>query len=1658
MNRKTALASLALLFLGSCGIFGASLYPHRVEIDISAGAVANLGSNTFSIPCSTFVRNVGDNTVDDPQATMRLDRAFADILSVELIDHSGPLAVGPFDGVTDTTMYASQSGGLAPGAADTLVYEIQWNTQTRKTGTWFAQVTGTTSAGSVRDGAVETAYWTPDPNLGTPGILAIAPDPIPTNLGNNTFWAPCTSIVRNTGTIGITDVSGSFDLVGRFQGFQSYQVVSHRGPLSLSATYNAGTNDELYNIGQTLASGSSDTTVVAIVWIPTSQTSASWTLDASAGSSAGPVADSDDATAVWSLSGSSGTIAMAPSTITYQGGNTYLAACSTFVANTGGLDLEDVQIDFHTDVLENVLFSFQSAHAGPLTNNALWDGSTTSLVYNAGQTLGAALADTVVALFQWNPSTQSSATLTASLTTSSGVNSSAQAPLTWTLGTASIDVELAQASAPASTDGGATFSSEVWSVVRNTGTEALVNVQAVQNLSTEYQGFTSASVVYHNGPLAISGSWNGSGFSNLYSGSLGLAAGAKDSARYRVNWAPTSASSARDSTKANGTSPLGARRDSTFLDVFWTLGTGTIDVQIAAGSITDTGNGGRSVPIRTIVQNTGSVALSSVQLTSAPALDFQGFTSATVSTHAGPLTPNGSWDGSATTSMYDPAQTLVAGAKDTLDYIVAFLPTVATTAAHDVQADATSPFGPRQDIDIANVNWTLSTAALQVAMAGTAVTDNLDGTFSAACSSWVRNTGTVNLTSAQVTANPAADFQGFDVAAIVSHVGTLTTNGSWDGDASTSLYAAGQTLTPGQEDLIVYSLDWTPTTATSATLNESGTSSSVYGPRTDAEAEVFNWSTGGGGMADTLIVALADDSFNFAHGTVFWPDGVMPAASFETTNWRVKPVGGAYMNDDSVSVHLFENGRDQYSSGYVRGARVSGYFPASGKYLLEDAGGSPATETLVVPGDLDVRVAVAWDKDGDGIWWEAGESDTLQFDAGDFATTYTHWDDESTSDPVQNDTFCWSWAEKFSYSPATNDTVKIWLTQERYKNGTMRVYLDIWDWETPFGNLGNTSNVMLFGTNQSECRPEVRLLAKSGKKFAMNWGPSMTFPEGPLDTLTVWHHDSVDTTGMGARISGSDDIYRWENTIRAGETRAVQFWCGDAATLAALNGDRSFMFCSAEQYRDAKFPEFSMDIYDLPSLATDSTKYWYELETWGADGYLANSWSWDIAGRKNDQLRFQNPFFAGIELRSGDGCSNFLNGYRDMGDEYTGRHTKLYHLARSWSKAGGASGLDPSYPPSVAVWAYLGIINSGNSAYRINPTVDYDNDSSTSTRMSTRLSGFPASHIKHGSCGGDVALRNHDPWPTQEHWTPGPYIQGYQYFQDPRMREDHYWMRRSFNWRFQCYEGLECPDQAWGACLDGCNNMGGICGDKGPREEERGSGYALRWAAHDMMWDPTDTEVLGHALYCARVVTLGQAGDPTGGGCNKLGLWNGDFGTYLDYNKQTYMIGICATGMRDASAAFELQGFDVESNELALYNSLWADYVHSVCMFGGAFENPACPDLWSGADPACAFNSAPSRLHCGGDNATDGLPHGVHISNMLAGFWDEDAYDMWWAGWSYPTGWTGAGGGTPPPCPPGGGGTHPRGDFTAFDEHFARGIVRQTQHNWFMTEGVRHHP
>ena len=595
--------------------------------------------------------------------------------------------------------------------------------------------------------------------------------------------------------------------------------------------------------------------------------------------------------------GAAKTISSGP---TNNGDGTYTLDYTILVENTGDQDLSNIQVveDLSTTFAGATGFSLDSVTSGTFAMNGSYDGSTNTNLLAGTDSLAAGASGTITLTITVTPgsnlgpynntattSGQSPEGTTVTDDSQDGTdvdpdgdgiptNNDEPTPLTFTENP-EIGAAKTISSGPTN-NGDGTYSLTYTILVENTGDMDLSSVQVAEDLSATFAGASAVSIdSVTSGTYAVNGSYDGSTDTNLLAGTDSLAVGASGTITLTVTVTPGGNLGPYNNTAtASGESPSGTTvtddsQDGTDVDPDGdgtpannnepTPLTFTENPEIGAAKTissgpTNNGDGTHSLTYTILVENTGDMALSSVQVVEDLGATFAGTTAVSIdSVTSGTFAVNGSYDGSTDTNLLAGTDNLLAGASGTITLTVTVTPgsnlgpynNTATasgqspsgTTVTDDSQDGTD-VDPDGDGIPANNDEPTPVTFIEDAEIGVAKTissgptNNGDGTYTLTYTILVENTGDVALGSVQVVEDLNTTFAGvtgFSVDSVNS--GTFAINGSYDGGTDTNLLAGTDSLAAGASGTITLTITVTPggnlgpynNTATASGTSPSGT-------------------------------------------------------------------------------------------------------------------------------------------------------------------------------------------------------------------------------------------------------------------------------------------------------------------------------------------------------------------------------------------------------------------------------------------------------------------------------------------------------------------------------------------------------------------------------------------------------------------------------------------------------------------------------------------------------------------------------------------------------------------------------------------------------------------------------------------------------------------
>ncbi|MCR9278272.1 MAG: OmpA family protein [Pseudomonadaceae bacterium] len=423
------------------------------------------------------------------------------------------------------------------------------------------------------------------------------------------------------------------------------------------------------------------------------------------------------------------------------------------------------------------------------------------------------------------------------------------------------DIGAAKAvSAGPTNNGDGTYTLTYTIVLENVGDVPLVGVQATDNLQATFAGatsFTVDNVTSTDFSVNFPGfTGTGAGSTSLLDGTDGLAVGATGSIDLTVTVTPganlgpynnqaTGSAEGPGGTNAsdvsdNGSDPDGNGNGDPSDDNDVTPVTFVEDAEIgvakavAAGGPTNNGDGSFTLTYDILVENSGDVPLSAVQVTDDLATAFAGATSFTIdNVVSGDFTVNfPGFNGDGDQDLLTGVDTLAVGASGTINLTVTVTPganlgpynnaadasgdTPGGATTTDTSDSGTDPDGngngdPTDDSDPTPITFAENPEiGLAKAIQG-AVTNNGDGSYELTYRFVAENSGDSPLSDVQITDDLATAFAGatFTVDAVASTDFTVNFPG-FNGDGDQELLAAGNSLATGASGTVDVTVTVTP--------------------------------------------------------------------------------------------------------------------------------------------------------------------------------------------------------------------------------------------------------------------------------------------------------------------------------------------------------------------------------------------------------------------------------------------------------------------------------------------------------------------------------------------------------------------------------------------------------------------------------------------------------------------------------------------------------------------------------------------------------------------------------------------------------------------------------------------------------------------------------
>ena len=458
-------------------------------------------------------------------------------------------------------------------------------------------------------------------------------------------------------------------------------------------------------------------------------------------------------------------------------------------------------------------------------------------------------------------------------------------------------IGLAKQASGITDNGDGTFTLSYELTVANLGDVELSNLTLVDDIQTQFDGLMPVDFLTIDGSLIGSTTWDGTATSNILEPGQSLPIGASGTVSIQFAVTPAGATSATNSATATGTSPDGTTVTDTSTDGANPDpdGDGNPDEMVPtvitfpptepppppppppppgaeenpiiglakqASGIADNGDGTFTLSYELTVANLGDVELSNLTLVDDIQTQFDGLMPVDFLTIDGSLIGSTAWDGTATSNILEPGQSLPVGASGTVSIQFAVTPAGATSATNSATATGTSPDGttvtdtstdganpdPNGDGNPDEMVPTVITfpptmpppppppptvasenPVIGLAKQTTSLVDNADGSYQITFELNVGNFGDVPLRDLKIVDDIESQFAGLMPQGYRTLDGSLRGSALWNGTADINILAPGQSLDVGESGSISIQFNFTPGTATSVTNSATATGTSPDG-------------------------------------------------------------------------------------------------------------------------------------------------------------------------------------------------------------------------------------------------------------------------------------------------------------------------------------------------------------------------------------------------------------------------------------------------------------------------------------------------------------------------------------------------------------------------------------------------------------------------------------------------------------------------------------------------------------------------------------------------------------------------------------------------------------------------------------------------------------
>ena len=555
------------------------------------------------------------------------------------------------------------------------------------------------------------------------------------------------------------------------------------------------------------------------------------------------------------------------------------------------------------------------------------------------------------------------------------------------------------------------------------------------------------------------------------------------------------------------------------------------------GVTEDQGGGAFTCTLKVYVDNTGSFDAPSVDAWFDMATLFTAadtvYTDTAPSSTEGVLTIEAGFDYDQTTlTDTSTVDIMTTTEDDTLSFILEFEPggasmpiwVKATSGALMVEGDGTEFY--YHTSDSISIYWD-TTPVISLSKSIGSITDNGDGTYTAAAQLIVTNIGPADATNLQVADSLDLKFTAFGSITTTSSSG-LSRNASFDGTTDYDLYAAAQTLTIGSVDTLdITGIAWTPASLPDTTVN---TTTAEATSATDATASATGIiplpaqpATGG--------IDIVTDKAGYVVMGVPFSKGEASASEFVANDWHIYKDGTALTRD-------FIEVLSTWNDNTVKWVRIAFLSDEADTFQLQNS----------------TYANSASDKDFSDISWpctlqvkQAGEGAFTNYVASEKPAL---WDSLTTND---------IYSQAFTTVDADSG-LKFEIWHREYQDGSSRSWVTMYNSNKVTGGDGSqrVADISDFdGDAATQLEPEFRLTAESTTSFAINNADDMyqssselsNYEDADTTVATLWYDGMVDVDSVAGGWT-HDIKFRnrekvtWDITFGGGSADPVYAYCG----------------------------------------------------------------------------------------------------------------------------------------------------------------------------------------------------------------------------------------------------------------------------------------------------------------------------------------------------------------------------------------------------------------------------------------------------------------------------------------------------------------------------------